>query len=636
MNGSALTHVKWIGLTVLTLSAWLLAVPDAPAAELKGLNIPRLLGTDGKPVDVSAPKGGATALVFYSSECPISNAYSPTLNRLTEEFPTKSLKLVGVCVDPDLSNADVATHARDFGLKFPVARDRRGKAAAHLGATATPEAFLIDAEGRIRYQGRIDDQFADRQKRNANPKGAELHDAIAAVLGGREVATDYVKPVGCPIPKAAEEEGPVPTYSNQVARILQKNCQECHRRGQVGPFALETFEQARKRADDLASVVEDRRMPPWKAEAGVGPKFKHDRALSATDIATLASWAEAGAPQGDPAQLPPPAKFPDDWTLGTPDLVIELPEPYEVPASGEDIYRCFVLPTNLPKDVYISGIEYRPDNRAVVHHLLGYVDTTGEARKKDAADPGLGYSCFSGPGIEIHGDLGGWAPGNQASYLAEGIGRALPKGADVVLQIHYHPNGKTETDRSRIGLYFSRSPIRQILHWSAALKYDLKLPPNDSNIEAKASWPVPVDLEAWAVTPHMHLLGRDMRMSLTYPDGRKEDLINIPDWDFGWQYTYYFEKPLTLPKGTVLNVVAHYDNSDKNPHNPNHPPKLVTWGEATTDEMCIGFLAVTKKGQDLTQPGQTDDLRTIFQKQHEEFRRKFRDSKNAERAEKID
>ncbi|MHC5543736.1 redoxin domain-containing protein, partial [Singulisphaera rosea] len=165
MNGSASTHAKPIALTILTLSAWLIAIPGSTAAELKSVQIPKLVGTDGKTVEVSAPKGGATALIFYSSECPISNAYSPTLNRLADEFPTNSLKLVGICVDPDLSNADVATHANDFGFKFPVVRDRRGKVAAHLGATATPEAFLIDAEGRIRYHGRIDDQFADRQKR---------------------------------------------------------------------------------------------------------------------------------------------------------------------------------------------------------------------------------------------------------------------------------------------------------------------------------------------------------------------------------------------------------------------------------------------------------------------------------------
>lgn len=618
----------WFGLGLAVGALW-----TASAREGRAATLPHLSGPDGRKVDLTAPRDGVTALVFYSSECPISNAYSPTLNRLAEEFPATSLKLVGVCVDPDLSDADVATHARDFGLKFPVVRDRHFRAAAHLGATVTPEAFVVDAKGRVRYRGRIDDQFAARQKRNAHPKGNELHDAIAAVLAGREFAPETVPAVGCPIPKPPKASA-VPTYSNEVVRILRKNCQECHRRGQVGPFALETYEQARKRADDIATVVEERRMPPWKADPGIGPKFQHERSLSAEEVATLSAWAEGGAPQGDPAKLPPAASFSDDWALGTPDLVLELAEDFAIPASGDDIYRCFVLPTNLPKDVHLSAIEYRPGNRKVVHHMLGYVDTSGEARKKDAADPGQGYSCFSGPAIEIHGDLGGWAPGNEPSHLPEGIGRALPKGADVVLQLHYHPSGKPETDRSKIGLYFTRTPVRQILHWSAAFKPDLKLPPDESNIEAKASWPVPVDLEAWAVTPHMHLLGRDMQMSLRFPDGKTQDLIKISDWDFGWQNTYYFEKPITLPKGTVLDVVAHFDNSAGNPHNPNHPPKLVTWGEATTDEMCIGFIAVTKKGQDLTKPGEKDDLRDIFKEQFEEFERKAKEQREKEGAKK--
>ena len=284
---------------------------------------------------------------------------------------------------------------------------------------------------------------------------------------------------------------------------------------------------------------------------------------------------------------------------------------------------CFVIPTNLPKDVYIEAIDYRPGNRKVVHHILSYVDTSGQARKRDAADPGPGYTCFSGPEVEIHGDLGGWAPGNEPSVLPEGVGRSLPKGADVIMQVHYHPNGKPETDRSRIGLYFAKKPVKQTLHWNFALDPGLELKPGESNHEAKAYWKTPVDLMAYAVTPHMHLLGKNMTISITYPDGRAEDLVKIGDWDFNWQNTYYFEKALELPKGTILSVVAHYDNSESNPRNPNHPPKLVKWGEATTDEMCIGFLAVTKKGQDLTKPGEKDDLLQIFEQQREEERQKW-------------
>jgi peroxiredoxin len=609
------------------MTSWSFA-GDGKTSPGAAIVLPAMNGPDGRAVEMTAPRGGLSALMFYSSECPISNAYSPLLNRLRSEFPADKVNLVGICVDPDLSDADMIAHAKDFGLKFPIVHDRKGSLAAKLGATVTPEAFVVDDKGRIAYSGRIDDQFAARQKKNANPMVSELRDAIVAVLAGQKVAIEHVAAVGCPIPKPA----PPPTYSGDVALILQKNCQECHRRGQVGPFALETYEQARKRADDIATVAEERKMPPWKPDPHVGPGFKNDRSLSTDDIAKLVAWAEAGAPQGDPALVPPPAQFPEGWALGTPDLVLQLPEDYSVPASGDDIYRCFVLPTSLPRDVYVTAIEYQPGNRRVVHHMLSYVDISGEGRKKDQADPGQGYSCFSGPGIEIHGDLGGWAPGNEPSHLPEGIGRALPRGADVVVQIHYNPSGKPETDRSRIGLHFARTPVRQTLHWNAALNLDLKIPPNEPNFKSEAAWPVPVDLVAWAITPHMHLLGRDMTMSLKFPDGRTQDLVRIGDWDFGWQNTYFFKEPITLPKGTVLKVVAHYDNSAANPRNPNQPPKAVEWGEATTDEMCIGFIAVTKKGQDLTRAGEKDDLHDLFRAQIEEFHKKAREREAKDRS----
>ena len=456
--------------------------------------------------------------------------------------------------------------------------------------------------------------------RNANPSGNELNDAIAALLKGDEVKVAHVPAVGCPIPQPKPATA-APTYSKEVARILQQNCQECHRKGQVGPFALDTYEQARKRAEDLAAVVEDRAMPPWKAEPNVGPRFKHDRSLSAQDIATLSAWAEAGAPEGDPADLPPPRKFPDDWTLeGGPDLVLDIGTDFPIPATGPDIYRCFVVPTRLPADVYVSGIEYRPGNRRVVHHVLSYVDTKGEARKRDAEEPGPGYTCFSGPGVEIHGDLGGWAPGSQPSQLPDGLGRSLPRNGDVIIQVHYHPSGKEEVDRTRVGLRFARKPIRQVLHWNAALNTEMTLPYGQSNIEIQAAWPVPVDLIAHAVVPHMHLLGKDMLMTVTFPDGRSQDLIKIGHWDFNWQYSYYFEQPLELPKGSVVKVVAHYDNSASNPRRPKElGTQDVHWGEATTDEMCIGFIGVTKKGQDLTRPGEKDDLMDIFKSQHDDY-----------------
>jgi Copper type II ascorbate-dependent monooxygenase, C-terminal domain len=461
---------------------------------------------------------------------------------------------------------------------------------------------------------------------NTTGRSARWGIACLVLLAWVAVSTDRPAPGGGPeraeasdhpVPEKPEKPS-VPTYAKEVSRIIQKNCQECHRKGQVAPFPLETYEHAHKRAQDIATVTDERSMPPWKAAPGIGPKYQHDRSLSAADIATFAAWADAGAPLGDPADLPPPARFPDGWTLGTPDVVIELPEDFPIPATGSDIYRCFVIPTDLPEDVYLTAAEYRPGNRRVVHHMLAYVDITREGRQKDASDPGPGYECFGGPEVKIHAGLGGWAPGNEPCRLPVGVGWSLPKGADVIVQVHYHPDGKPETDRSRIGLHLARKPIKQTSHWAVALNRDLEIPPGASNHEVKAEWRVPVNVVAYAVLPHMHQLGRDMTISLTYPDGRKQDLIRIDDWDFSWQNTYAFDQPLDVPKGSVLHVVAHYDNSAGNPRNPNRPPKLVKWGEATTDEMCIGFLTVTKKGQDLTRHGEKDDLQDILAAQRKD------------------
>ncbi len=406
-----------------------------------------------------------------------------------------------------------------------------------------------------------------------------------------------------------------PTYTRDVAPILRARCGECHRAGQVAPFTLDNFEQARKRAADIASVVEERSMPPWKPAPGFGPKLKHDRSLGRDEIALIRAWADAGAPRGAGPDPSPDVRAGDGWKLGNPDLVLEPSEDFTIPASGPDLYRCFVIPTDLPDDVYVSAVEYRPGNRRVVHHLMAFVEVAGQGRRRDQAEPGPGYTSYSGAGVEIVGDLGGWAPGNEPGHLPEGVGRSLPRRADVILQVHYHPDGKPEVDRTRIGLHFSRKPVRRTLQWKGVMSCDIRLEPGEPDTTVKASWMVPVDVEALAVSPHMHQLGREMRMTATLPGGKIVDLIEVRDWDPGWQGTYTFEKPVPLPKGTMVKVVARFDNS-AHPRNPHSPPKVVKWGHGSTDEMCVGYIAVVKSRQDLTRPGEKDDLFGIFNDQY--------------------
>jgi len=439
---------------------------------------------------------------------------------------------------------------------------------------------------------------------------------VAAALGQGPAKVKKAAPVVGP----GQAKKPAPTYTKDVALILQTKCQNCHRRHQVGPFALETYEQARKRSQDIAAVTGERSMPPWKPTAGVGPKLKHDQSLTRAEIAILLAWAEAGAPRGDPKEMPPPPTFAEGWKLGPPDLILVPSEGFPVAASGPDVYRCFVLPTNLARDSFLEAVDYAPSEPGAVHHLIAYIDTTGQGRQLDAADPGPGYSAPSGSGVDA-AELSFWTAGSESHRLPAGIGIHIPAQADIIVQVHYHPSGKAGNDSTRVGFYFARKPVKQALHWNNASSYDFRLPPGNDNVEVKASWFIPVDLEALAVSPHMHLLGHDMHMSVRLPNGRTQNLIEIADWDPSWQSAYYFEQPIPLVAGSVLNVVAHFDNS-AHARNPNQPPKMVKFGPNFDDEMCVGYIAVVKKGQDLTAPGARDDLHEIFIRQRDRLLRR--------------
>lgn len=590
---------------------------EAASAESKmpgPVQVSRVTGADGNVIDLSCQPGQVLAVVFYSTQCPIANSCSEEIGRLASSLPPEKVKFLGVCVDPDIDSAEVINHKREYQLNIPTVHDNRGALVRKFGAKMTPEAFVLNDKGDVLYKGRIDDRYVNRPQKNPNPKSRDLNNALSAFVEGRDIAVASTEAIGCPIPEFKAEAGrPSPTYSREISRIIQKKCQECHSKGQVGPFPLENYEHARKRAADLADVTADRLMPPWKAEPGFGQKFKNDHSLSAEEIEAFQAWADAGAPLGDLSEMPAPVSFPTGWKLGTPDLVLELPEAFEIPATGADLYRCFVLPTNLPKDMYISKVEYMPDNRVVSHHMLAWVDISGEGRLKDAAEPGPGYISFVGPNVKIHGSLGGWAAGKQPNVAPEGVGISLPQNADVILQMHYHPSGKKERDRSKIGLHFSRRPVKATAHQVAVANKSFTIPAGASNYEVRAELTMPADVVAFTFSPHQHLIGKEFTMTATFPDGHTENLIRIPRWDFNWQTTYELEKPMDLPKGTVVKLVATFDNSSGNPFNPNQPPRDVKWGPQTTDEMANGFINMYKKGQDLTRPGEKDDLNALIQ-----------------------
>ena len=330
-------------------------------------------------------------------------------------------------------------------------------------------------------------------------------------------------------------------------------------------------------------------MPPWKATPGFG-EFRNDRSLTAEEISLIGNWVEGGAPRGKPEDLPVPPAFPEGWAYGEPDLVFEMPQEYVIAPEGEDDYRHFVIPYEHDRHRFIEAVDVRPGNRSTVHHVIAYVDTSGDARKLDAAAPGPGYTRFGGVGFEPASVIGGWAPGNLPVKALPGTGRWLPKKGDLVLQVHYYRTGLEERDRTRLGIYFSRSPKPVPTRAGIVINRDFTIPPGEARHEVRASLEVEEPVHAFSVTPHMHLLGQTMILTATLPDKKVLPLVRIEDWDFNWQNSYHFRKPLHFPAGTRIDIVATFDNSAENPNNPNQPPRPISWGEKTTDEMCIAFI----------------------------------------------
>ena len=394
----------------------------------------------------------------------------------------------------------------------------------------------------------------------------------------------------------AAKKAPV-TFNKDIAPVVYQNCATCHRPGEVAPFSLLSYADVKKRAKQISMVTASRFMPPWKADSH--GEFVNERRLTDAQVNLIKEWAVQGAPEGA-SPKPQPPKIAEAGGLGPADATFEPAEPYTLGPEGDDVYRCFVIPTNYTEDRYVSAVEVKPGNRNIVHHVLVFLDTTGTARKLAGKDGQPGYTTFGGVGFAPSGGLGGWAPGNMPHPLPPGVGQYLPKGSDIVLQVHYHRSGKQETDRTKIGVYFCKGPVDKRVRSSMVINPFIVIPAGDANYKLQANLPVPGDVTVLNVTPHMHLLGKEMTVTAALPDGSKKQLVKIPDWDFNWQTTYTFKEPLKLPKGSNVSLAARFDNSGSNPRNPSNPPKLVTFGEQTTNEMCIAFVGYTVDSEHLT------------------------------------
>jgi hypothetical protein len=378
------------------------------------------------------------------------------------------------------------------------------------------------------------------------------------------------------------------TFSEHIAPIVFDNCVSCHRPNEAAPFSLISYRDIQKRGQLIATVVEDHYMPPWHASSK-DYEFEGHRALSEKEIELIGDWVDSGMVEGDPSKVPDLPRFTVGWQLGEPDLVVSMGEGYKLYAEGPDIYRNFVIPLNLKEDKWIKAIEFRPGEPTVVHHSLFYYDTSGEARRRDELDPVPGFRTMGG-GAQREGSIGGWAVGGVPKKLPDGLAYRLPEGADLILSTHFHPSGKEETEISTVGFYFSEEPPEQRFTglqlppvFGALAGVDI--PAGDSSYTIKDSFVLPVDVKAFGVSSHAHYLGKSMKMTATLPGGARKEMLSISDWDFSWQEQYRYKDYVFLPAGTRLDAEVVWDNSEDNIHNPNTPPKRVTWGRESDDEM---------------------------------------------------
>ena len=403
-------------------------------------------------------------------------------------------------------------------------------------------------------------------------------------------------PEKAPLKKAPSK----PTYAKEVASILNRSCVPCHQTGEVAPFSLAGYENAKKWSAMAATVTASGQMPPWKARQGYG-EFQGENTLSAVEIETLACWAKTGAPRGDRRTEPLPPKPPvGGWTLGKPDYIVQAKEPFKLDAEGKDVYRNFVLSNPSGEDLWVRSMDVHPGDKKVVHHVLVYLDGAHTGRKLAARtkDGQEGYeSSGGGVGFFPSGVLGGWAPGSRPYEAPEGMAFKVPAKTDLILQVHYHKSGKPETDLTQVGLYTAKGPVSKTIRLAFIPYLALNIPAGAKAHPVSLSFKVPAAITLRSVMPHMHLLGRTMTAKAIFPDGSEHPIIDVPDWDFNWQFTYALKTPMRVPAGSTLRIDATYDNSAENLRNPNDPPKRVRWGEETTDEMFLMIAGYTVDGE---------------------------------------
>ncbi|WP_153557919.1 redoxin domain-containing protein [Roseimaritima sediminicola] len=527
----------------------------------------------GKPVSTRDYADKPYLVVaFLGTECPLAKLYGRRLSDLHSRYADRGVAVLGIDANKQDSLSEMLAYANRHELNFPFLKDRGNRVADAMGAERTPEVFLLDRQRVVRYHGRIDDQYGVGVSRDKTVR-ADLENALDELLAGKEVSVPETEVIGCHIGRVKElaPTGDI-TYTRHIAPILNAHCVSCHREGEIAPFTLTGYEDILGWEDTILEVIKDRRMPPWSANPAHG-RFANDPRLSEKDKELLRKWVENGMPEGDPADLPTPPEFTPGWQIPKPDQIIVMDdEPFTVPAEGVVDYQRFVVDPGWDEDKYIYAAEARPQNRSVVHHILVYVIPPGKRR------------------ADLRQIIVGYAPGGLPVQLPEGVAIHVAAGSKLLFEMHYTPNGYEQTDLSYAGVCFvDESKVEKHVKGRIAVNTQFQIPPEESDHEVVARYVSRKDEMLLSMTPHMHLRGKSFRYDARYPDGREETLLDVPRYDFNWQLKYILEQPKRLPRGTIIQCTAVFDNSAENLANPD-PSRTVGWGDQSWNEMMIGFM----------------------------------------------
>ena len=531
-------------------------------------------------------------LCFLGTECPMAKSYGPKLQRMSNDYSASQVQFIGVMSNVQDSLEDAKKYKADHSISFEIGKDHDQKVADLFSATRTPETVVIDQKGLIRYRGRIDNQYQPGVARKRATEH-DLRNALDALLDGRQPPKTETVATGCLIGRNQKKVTDFSvTYCREISRIMNSHCVECHRKGEIGPFRLDRYEDLIGWGEMCLEVISEDRMPPWHATEKY-QRFANARKLPERDKRLLQHWVDAGMPYGESDDLPPEQTWVEGWRLPTsPDLVLHMSDsPFAVPAEGTVEYQYFVVDPKFKEDKWISAAEVMPGNASVVHHCIVFI------RPPD------------GSGTRQSGLLSAYVPGQIRSPLPAGFAQRIPAGSRLVFQMHYTPNGQPQSDRTRLGLVFAEPT--QVTHEVMAIggiEQSFEIPPhaNHHQVEGNVSWH-PSDGYLISIMPHMHLRGKSFQFNAQTDQGT-ETLLEVPAYDFNWQHSYELAQP--LPLGTIesLRFTATFDNSSDNPHNPD-PSQTVTWGDQTWQEMAVVYLNIARplNGHRLDSPRDTSE-----------------------------